>query len=48
MAPLLGGNWLEGDERPRKSLLDARDDIVVELIPGSRGATGNPDLEERR
>jgi MFS family permease len=48
MAPLLGGNWLQDDERPRKSLLDARDDIVVELIPGSAGTTGNPDLEERR
>lgn len=48
MAPLLGGNWLQDDERPRKSLLDGRDDIVVELIPGSSGTTGNPDLEERR
>jgi len=48
MAALLGGNWLQDDERPRKSLLDARDDIVVELIPGSSGTTGNPDLEERR
>jgi MFS family permease len=48
MAPLLGGNWLQGDERPRKSPLDGRDDIVVELIPGSAGTTGNPDLEERR
>jgi MFS family permease len=48
MAALLGGNWLQDDERPRKSLLDGRDDIVVELIPGSSGKTGNPDLEERR
>src|SRR6476620_4157631 len=48
MAPLLGGNWLEADEKPKKALLDGGDDIVVELIPGSAGTTGNPDLKERR
>lgn len=47
MAPLLGGNWLRSDEEPENPLLDARDSVVVELIPGSAGMTGNPDLKER-
>jgi MFS family permease len=45
MAPLLGGNWLQSDEMRPSPLLDGRDDVVVELIPGS---TGNPDSEEIR
>jgi MFS family permease len=45
MAPLLGGNWLQGDEMSEGPSLDGRDDIVVELIPGSMA--GNPHSEEK-
>lgn len=43
MAPLLGRNWLAGDE-PSDVLLDAHNDVVVELLPGS--IPGNPGSEE--
>lgn len=43
MAPLLGRSWLAGDE-PSSVVLDAHDDVVVELLPGKR--PGNPYLEE--
>lgn len=46
MAPLLGGKWLQNSELPEDPLLDGRDDIVVELIPGTY--SGNPDSKERR
>jgi predicted MFS family arabinose efflux permease len=46
MAPLLGGKWLEYDEMPEEASLDGRDDVVVELIPGTK--PGNPDSEEIR
>jgi MFS family permease len=45
MTPLLRGKWLEYGEVPASGSLDGRDDVVVELIPGS---TGNPDSEEIR
>lgn len=40
MAPLLRGKALERRENPGPSALDGRDDIVVELIPGTN--PGNP------
>lgn len=43
MAPLLGRTWTTGDEPPAV-LLDAHDDVVVELLPGR--FPGNPDPEE--
>ncbi len=43
MAPMLGGRWLEGDERSEPEL-DDRDEVVVELLPGRN--PGNLDLEE--
>lgn len=39
MAPMLGAGWLERDERSAPEL-DARDDVVVELLPGR--SPGNP------
>jgi MFS family permease len=45
MAPLLGGKWLQSDERSESPLLDGHDDLVVELIPGS--IAGNPHSEEK-
>jgi MFS family permease len=45
MAPLLGGNWLQSDERSESPLLDGHDDLMVELIPGS--IAGNPHSEEK-
>ena len=44
MAPLLRGNWLEGDEVTRTPSLDEGDDVVVELLPGLQ-KPGNPDSE---
>jgi MFS family permease len=44
MAPILGANWLERGENSEANALDARDDVVVELIPG--GFTGKPSTEE--
>jgi MFS family permease len=41
MAPLLGGKWLENSEMAEVPSLDGRDDVVVELIPGTQ--SGNPD-----
>ena len=40
MAPLLRGNWLQRSENHGRAELDARDDVVVELIPGRN--PGNP------
>jgi len=40
MAPLLRGKGLERSENPGLSALDGREDIVVELIPGTN--PGNP------
>jgi MFS family permease len=45
MAPLLGTGWLEEDESSGPEL-DARDDVVVELIPG--GLQDIPSTEEGR
>jgi MFS family permease len=36
MAPLLRGNWLENGEMTQASSLDGRDDVVVELLPGTK------------
>jgi hypothetical protein len=44
MAPLLGGNWPKRDEMGHEPLLDGRDDVVVELLPGLQ-KPGNPDSE---
>ena len=44
MAPLLRGNWLEGDEVTSTPSLDEGDDVVVELLPGLQ-KPGNPDSE---
>jgi MFS family permease len=46
MAPLLGGKWLDRDEMAETELLDGRDDVVVELIPGKK--PGRPETEEIR
>jgi len=45
MAPLLGGNWLEKAEMPEGTSLDEREDVVVELLPGTKQGSnpGNPD-----
>lgn len=40
MAPLLRGNWLQRSENHGRAELDARDDVVVELVPGRN--PGNP------
>jgi len=44
MAPALGANWLKREENAGPYALDGRDDVVVELIPGSN--PGNLDPEE--
>jgi MFS family permease len=44
MAPLLGRSWLASDE-PSAVVLDAHDEVVVELLPG--GIPGNRDSEEK-
>lgn len=36
MAPLLRGNWLENGEITQAPSLDGRDDVVVELLPGTK------------
>lgn len=46
MAPLLRGNWIEGGEVSKQTLLDGHHGVVVELIPGNK--PGNPDAEEIR
>jgi MFS family permease len=46
MAPLLRGNWTEGGEVSKQTLLDGHHDVVVELVPGNK--PGNPDAEEIR
>jgi MFS family permease len=46
MAPLLGGKWLQNDESPGDMSLDGHEDVVLELLPGTK--SGNPDSEERR
>jgi MFS family permease len=47
MAPLLGSNWLQRDEKSDSSKLDGHDDVVVELIPAG-AEPGNPDSEVMR
>jgi MFS family permease len=37
MGPLLRGKWLESHEISVKPSLDGRDDVVLELVPGSTG-----------
>jgi MFS family permease len=44
MAPILGANWLERGEGAKATSLDGRDDVVVELIPGT--FSRNPSTEE--
>lgn len=44
MAPILGANWLKRDKSFDATALDARDEVVVELIPG--GIPGKPSTEE--
>lgn len=46
MAPLLRGNWLEEAEMPEGTSLDGREEVVVELLPGTKFR--NPELEEGR
>jgi MFS family permease len=36
MTPLLRGKWLESGEVPEVPSLDERDDVVVELLPGTK------------
>lgn len=36
MAPLLRGKWLENGEMAEAPSLDGRDDVVVELLPGTK------------
>ena len=36
MAPLLRGDWLESSEMSQAPSLDGRDDVVVELLPGTK------------
>ncbi|MDQ2629726.1 MAG: MFS transporter [Actinomycetota bacterium] len=36
MAPLLRGNWLENGEVAGAPLLDGRDEVVLELLPGTK------------
>jgi MFS family permease len=36
MAPLLRGNWLQSGEMAKAPSLDGRDDVVVELLPGTK------------
>jgi MFS family permease len=43
MAPLLGRSWLASRE-PSAVVLDAHDDVVVELLPGQ--SPGDPATEE--
>jgi MFS family permease len=45
MGPLLRGKWLESHEISVKPSLDGREDVVLELVPGS---TGKPKSEEMR
>jgi MFS family permease len=46
MAPLLGGKWVESSELPEDPSLDGHEDVVVELLPGTK--SGNPESEARR
>jgi len=46
MTPLLRGNWLEKAEMPEGSSLDGHEDVVVELLPGTK--SDHPELEEGR
>jgi len=48
MAPLLKGKWPAADEVSKPSMLDGRQDVVVELIPGRGAQPGNADPEEIR
>jgi MFS family permease len=41
MGPLLRGNWLERAEMPEGTSLDEHEDVVVELLPGTK--FGHPD-----
>ncbi|MGN6588027.1 MAG: MFS transporter [Solirubrobacterales bacterium] len=43
MAPMLGANWLERDKNAGPYALDGRDDVVVELIPGIRTGSSEPE-----
>jgi MFS family permease len=44
VAPALGRNWLERAASPISSRLDADDDVVLELIPGSRSTQSDPEV----
>jgi MFS family permease len=44
IAPILGANWLERETSSEATALDARDEVVVELIPGR--ISGKPSTEE--
>jgi hypothetical protein len=43
-APILGANWPERREAPGSNELDGGDDIVLELIPGSRLVQSDPEV----
>ncbi len=44
MAPLLGYNWPERAATPDSTPLDGGNDVVLELIPGSRPVRTNPEV----
>ena len=43
-APILGANWPERLEAPGSNELDGGNDIVLELIPGSRLVQSDPEV----
>ncbi len=44
MAPLLGSKWVERPANAGPGALDGGNDVVLELIPGSRPAQSNPEV----
>jgi len=46
MTPLLRGNWREKAEMPQGTSLDGREEVVVELLPGTK--SGYREFEEGR
>jgi hypothetical protein len=43
-APVLGTNWPERLASPGSNELDGADDVVLELIPGSRPVQSDPEV----
>jgi hypothetical protein len=44
MAPLLGSKWPERAAKVGSGSLDGDNDVVLELIPGSRPVQSNPEV----